>query len=77
MKSRKTHSLVEEFVQLLYIHNWDFSDAPTTDEWYEGMISHEAIRKVMSELHKRGITEHELKTIFNEFAPDKYKYKGF
>ena len=77
MKSRKTNSLVEEFVALLYIHNWDFADASTTDEWYQGMLSHDAIRKVMTELHSRGITEHELKTIFNEFAPEKYRYKGF
>ena len=77
MKSRKTNSLVEEFVQLLYIHNWEFSNASTTDEWYQGMLSHDAIRKVMTELYARGITEHELKTIFNEFAPEKYRYKGF
>ena len=48
MKSRKTHSLVEEFVQLLNIHNWEFSEATTTDEWYQGMLSHDAIRKVMT-----------------------------
>lgn len=77
MKSRKTNSLVEEFVGLLHIHNWEFSDAPTPDEWYQGLMSHDAIRKVMTELHSRGITEHELKTIFNEFAPEKYRYKGF
>ena len=77
MKSRKTDSLVEEFVGLLYIHNWEFADATTPEEWYQGLRSHDAIRKVMTELHSRGITEHELTTIFNEFAPEKYRYKGF
>lgn len=77
MKSRKTESLVEEFVGLLYIHDWNFADALTTEEWYQGMLSHDAIRKVMTELYSRGMTEHELKTIFNEFAPEKYRYKGF
>lgn len=77
MKSRKTDSLVEEFVGLLYIHNWNFAEASTTEEWYQGMLSQDAIRKVMTELYSRGMTEHELKTIFNEFAPEKYRYKGF
>lgn len=76
MKSRKLDSLVEEFVTLLYVHNWHFADAETTTEWYEGMITADAIRKVMTELHKRGITEHELKSIYNEYAPEKYRYKG-
>lgn len=77
MQSRKTESLVDEFVGLLYIHNWEFADATTTDEWYQGLLSSEMIRKVMTELYARGMTEHELKTIFNEFAPEKYRYKGF
>lgn len=77
MKGRATPSLVEEFVTLLYIHNWEFVEADNPTDWYNGLMERDALRTVMTELKERGITEYELKTIYNEYAPEKYKYKGF
>lgn len=76
MKGRRLDSLVEEFVTLLYVHNWEFVEADNAKEWYEGLMERDALRLIMTELKERGITEYELKTIYNEYAPEKYRYKG-
>lgn len=77
MQSRKTDSLVEEYVTLLHTFDWYYAESKNTKEWQEGVIQRDAIQKVMTELYKRGITQHELKTIYNEYAPeDRFKYKG-
>lgn len=77
MKSRKLESLIEEYVNLLYTFDFYYTERNDIQEWREGTLHAEYIRKVMNELHKRGITEHEIKTIYNEYAPeDRFKYKG-
>jgi len=77
MKSRKLESLIEEYVNLLYTFDFYYTERNNIQEWREGTLHAEYIRKVMTELYKRGITEHEIKTIYNEYAPeDRFKYKG-
>lgn len=77
MTGRKTESLVEEFVTLLATHDWYFADSNNSYAWQSGLIQANAIHLVMAELYRREFTEYELKTIYNEYAPeDRFKFQN-
>lgn len=77
MDGRKLDSLIEEYVTLLHTFDWYYAENNNIKSWQQGAIHAEYLRKIMTELYKRGITEYELKTIYNEYAPEeRFRYKG-